>query len=87
MSASPHRARAVVPGKADTCDDAPVAQILLVEDDPSTSEAVSLALEGFGHRVDTAATGDEALDRWRCGRPDLVLLDVMLPGRDGLEVW
>jgi len=63
-----------------------VADILLVEDDPSTSEAVSLALEGFGHRVATAATGDEALERWRLGRPDLVLLDVMLPGRDGLEV-
>lgn len=63
-----------------------VADILLVEDDPSTSEAVSLALESFGHRVETAATGDEALERWRRGRPDLVLLDVMLPGRDGLEV-
>ena len=64
----------------------PVAAILLVEDDASTSEAVAMALEGHGHQVDTAATGDEALDRWRRGRPDLVLLDVMLPGRDGLDV-
>ncbi|CAN5902199.1 two-component system response regulator AfsQ1 [soil metagenome] len=63
-----------------------MAAILLVEDDASTSEAVALALEGHGHRVETAATGDEALDRWRSMRPDLVLLDVMLPGRDGLEV-
>ncbi|MBW3603797.1 MAG: response regulator transcription factor [Actinobacteria bacterium] len=63
-----------------------VAAILLVEDDPSTSEAVALALEGHGHRVETAATGDEALERWRHMRPDLVLLDVMLPSRDGLEV-
>lgn len=63
-----------------------VAAILLVEDDASTREAVALALEGHGHQVDTAATGDDALDRWRRGRPDLILLDVMLPGRDGLEV-
>jgi two-component system response regulator MtrA len=64
----------------------PVADILLVEDDASTSEAVALALSGYGHRVDTAATGDEAIEQWRQRRPDLVLLDVMLPGRDGLEV-
>jgi DNA-binding response OmpR family regulator len=63
-----------------------VAAILLVEDDASTREAVTMALEGFGHRVTPAATGDEALDRWRRSRPDLVLLDVMLPGRDGLDV-
>ncbi len=63
-----------------------MAAILLVEDDASTREAVTMALEGFGHRVTSAATGDEALERWRRSRPDLVLLDVMLPGRDGLEV-
>lgn len=63
-----------------------VAAILLVEDDASTSEAVALALSSHGHHVETAATGDEALERWREFRPDLVLLDVMLPGRDGLDV-
>ena len=63
-----------------------VAQILVVEDDHSVSEAVSLALEGEGHRVSLAATGDEGLERWRSLRPDLVLLDLMLPGRDGFEV-
>jgi two-component system response regulator MtrA len=63
-----------------------MAAILLVEDDPSLREAVGLALEGAGHRVTTAATGDEAVERWRQHRPDLVLLDVMLPGRDGFDV-
>jgi len=63
-----------------------VAAILLVEDDASVREAVSMALEGDGHRVDTAVSGDEALDRWRRSRPDLILLDVMLPGTDGLSV-
>ena len=63
-----------------------VAAILLVEDDASTREAVTMALEAHGHHVDTAANGDQALERWRRGRPDLVLLDVMLPGPDGLDV-
>ena len=64
----------------------PVVSILLVEDDPSVREAVALALEGDGHRVQTAVSGEEALSRWRQSRPDLVLLDVMLPGTDGFEV-
>jgi len=63
-----------------------VAAILLVEDDASVREAVALALEGDGHGVQTAVSGDEALDRWRRERPDLILLDVMLPGTDGLSV-
>jgi two-component system, OmpR family, response regulator MtrA len=63
-----------------------VAVILLVEDDASTREAVTMALEAHGHQVDVAADGDEALDRWRRGKPDLVLLDIMLPGRDGIDV-
>jgi two-component system response regulator MtrA len=63
-----------------------VASILLVEDDASVREAVTMALEGDGHRVETAVSGDEALARWRRSRPDLILLDVMLPGADGLEV-
>ncbi len=63
-----------------------MASILLVEDDGSVREAVTLALEGEGHRVETAVSGEEALGRWRRSRPDLVLLDVMLPGADGLEV-
>ena len=64
----------------------PVGSILLVEDDASVREAVALALEGDGHRVETAVSGEEALSRWRQSRPDLVLLDVMLPGTDGFEV-
>ena len=62
------------------------ARILLVEDDASIREITALGLRGAGFEVDTAADGAEGLDRWRRERPDLVLLDVMLPRLDGLEV-
>jgi two-component system response regulator MtrA len=62
------------------------ARILLIEDDPSIREVVALGLRAVGFDVDTAADGQAGLDRWRTDRPDLVLLDVMLPRLDGLEV-
>jgi two-component system response regulator MtrA len=62
------------------------ARILVVEDDASIREITALGLRGAGFQVDTAADGAEGLDRWRRERPDLVLLDVMLPRLDGLEV-
>ena len=62
------------------------ARILLVEDDASIREITALGLRGAGFEVDTAVDGAEGLDRWRRERPDLVLLDVMLPRLDGLEV-
>jgi two-component system response regulator MtrA len=62
------------------------ARILLVEDDPSIREITTLGLRGAGFTVATAADGLDGLARFRADRPDLVLLDVMLPGLDGLEV-
>jgi two-component system response regulator MtrA len=62
------------------------AHILLVEDDPSIREVVALGLRAAGFEVSTAIDGEEGLARWRAGSPDLVLLDVMLPRLDGLEV-
>jgi two-component system response regulator MtrA len=62
------------------------ATILLVEDDPSIREITKLGLEDAGFRVHTAADGDEALVRFRHDHPDLVVLDVMLPRRDGFDV-
>jgi two-component system response regulator MtrA len=62
------------------------ATILLVEDDPSVREITQLGLRDAGFFVHTAADGEEALVRFRHDRPDLVVLDVMLPKRDGLEV-
>src|SRR3954466_15337820 len=62
------------------------ARILLVEDDPSIREVTAIGLRAAGFEVDTAGDGATGLERWRQARPDLVLLDVMLPRLDGLGV-
>lgn len=62
------------------------ARILVVEDDRSIRELTERALRNAGYDVLTAATGDDGLRRFRADDPDLVVLDVMLPGLDGLEV-
>jgi two-component system response regulator MtrA len=62
------------------------ARILLVEDDPSIREVTAIGLRNAGFTVDTAADGQAGLDRFGSGQFDLVLLDVMLPRLDGLEV-
>lgn len=60
--------------------------ILVVDDDPTVAEVVTGYLERAGFSVDRAADGPEALRLAAAGRPALVVLDLMLPGMDGLEV-
>jgi two-component system, OmpR family, response regulator MtrA len=62
------------------------ARILLVEDDPSIREVTAIGLRNAGFTVDTANDGRVALDRFEAADFDLILLDVMLPRMDGLEV-
>ncbi len=62
------------------------ARILLVEDDPSIREVTAIGLRNAGFTVETAADGQHGLDRFAAEPFDLVLLDVMLPRLDGLEV-
>jgi two-component system, OmpR family, response regulator MtrA len=62
------------------------ARILLVEDDPSIREVTAIGLRNAGFTVDTADDGRAGLDRFAAADFDLVLLDVMLPRMDGLEV-
>lgn len=63
-----------------------MSRILVVDDDPQIVRLVRSYLEQAGFTVTTAADGEDALHQVRTARPDLVVLDLMLPGRDGLEV-
>ena len=58
----------------------------MVDDEPTIAEVVSRYLERAGYRTRIAATGPQALELAASQRPDLVVLDLMLPGIDGLEV-
>jgi DNA-binding response OmpR family regulator len=63
-----------------------VSKVLIVDDEPNIREVVGLYLRRDGHEVVSAADGEEALDLFRSSRPDLVVLDLMLPKMNGLEV-
>ncbi|HEX3474648.1 MAG TPA: response regulator transcription factor [Kofleriaceae bacterium] len=65
---------------------APARRILIVEDDRKTAASIDMYLRHGGFRTDVARTGTEGLDRARDGKPDLVVLDLMLPGIGGLEL-
>ncbi|MFI6334272.1 response regulator transcription factor [Streptomyces sp. NPDC050535] len=61
-------------------------RVLVVDDDPTVAEVVSGYLDRAGYAVDRAADGPGALARAAANWPDMVVLDLMLPGMDGLEV-
>jgi two-component system, OmpR family, alkaline phosphatase synthesis response regulator PhoP len=63
-----------------------MAKILVVEDEKPLAKVLRFNLEREGHEVQTASDGLAALESARAGRPDLVILDVMLPKLDGFEV-
>ena len=60
--------------------------IMVVEDDQDLAEMLGIVLNGAGYEVDLVSRGDEAMDVFRAQKPDLVLMDVMLPGIDGVEI-
>ncbi|MEV5685842.1 response regulator transcription factor [Streptomyces sp. NPDC052164] len=60
--------------------------VLVVDDDPTVAEVVTQYLTGAGYDVARAADGPAALEQYALRRPDLAVLDLMLPGMDGLEV-
>ncbi len=60
--------------------------IVLVDDEPSIRETIGFILEMEGFRVETACDGEEGLAKIRVFRPPVVLLDAMMPRRDGFDV-
>ena len=63
-----------------------MAHILVIDDEPHITDVVSAYLAREGHHVETAADGDTAFELARSTRPDLLVLDVGLPGRSGFDV-
>lgn len=61
-------------------------RVLLIEDEPHIVEAIRFILTRDGWQVDTHADGSDALDMIRRVTPDVLILDVMLPGRSGYEI-
>lgn len=60
--------------------------ILIVEDDPNTAECLALVLRHYGHQVQVAGDGPSACQVSQTSPPDVVLLDLGLPGMDGWEI-
>jgi two-component system response regulator MtrA len=60
--------------------------VMVVDDDQDLAEMLSIVLTGAGMEVDLVNRGDQVMDLFNSHTPDLVLLDVMLPGIDGIEV-
>ncbi|GAA4976010.1 response regulator transcription factor [Yinghuangia aomiensis] len=67
-------------------DTDPMVRVLLIEDDPAVAEGLALGLRRQGYQVDVAPCGEDGLARVDAFPPDLVVLDLMLPGIDGFEV-
>ena len=63
-----------------------MTSVMVVEDEQDLAEMLGIVLNGVGMEVDLVSRGDEALEVFRNTQPDLVLLDLMLPGLDGVEV-
>ena len=61
-------------------------RVLLIEDEPNIIEAIRFILSREGWRVDTHSNGEDAVEMVRSKTPDVVILDVMLPGRSGYDI-
>lgn len=61
-------------------------KILVVDDHPHSAELLAMLLEEYGYLVDMANEGEGAMQKVKASPPDLILLDVMMPGKNGFEV-
>ncbi len=62
-----------------------MAHILIIDDSPTDVKIFSGALERAGHKVTSVATAEAGIDAVRKGKPDLVLMDVIMPGMNGFQ--
>src|ERR1700748_2947311 len=75
------------PNRRNRCDDRRVRpRVLVVDDDPALAEMLGIVLRNEGFDPSFVGDGDLALQAFRSTKPDLVLLDLMLPGTDGVDV-
>lgn len=86
MLRAPRRETARGTMTAESHQSAVTAEILIVEDEPAISGFIRRGLIFEGYAASSVADGRAALDRLRDTRPDLLILDVMLPGVDGIEI-
>lgn len=63
-----------------------VKKILIADDEPDILEIIQFNLQAEGYEVVTAKNGEEALEKAKENQPDLIILDVMMPGKNGMEV-
>lgn len=63
-----------------------VKKILIADDEPDILEIIQFNLQAEGYEVFTAKNGNEAIDAARKNQPDLIMLDVMMPGKNGIDV-
>ena len=64
-----------------------MAKIMTVDNEPDTLTLVKTILENDGHKVLTALSGKECLKKWKKEKPDLILLDIMMPDMSGWDVF
>ena len=63
-----------------------IKKILIADDEPDILEIIQFNLQAEGYEVLTAKNGDEAIDQAKKHHPDLIILDIMMPGKNGIEV-
>jgi len=61
-------------------------KILIADDEPDILEIIQFNLQQEGYEVVTAKTGDDAIEKAKKSKPDLIILDIMMPGKNGIEV-
>ncbi len=62
-----------------------MAQVLIVDDSPTEIHVLTTILEKNGHSVDTANSGEEGVEKAKATKPDLILMDVVMPGMNGFQ--